>query len=193
MIGTTLATVTENCASAARTRSAKSATDPYVIASSGVEASVGGTESGGMRKARSPAMVRDSRLVVSRLTVGFSRRSDPTTRRASLTTCSQLSKISRQRLSERYDTIESRSGRRGDSWTPRVDPRACTTSAGSLSEASSTNQTPSGKCWRRFIPTVMAVRVFPAPPVPTMLTNGALSSNSPISLTTSSRPRNDVS
>ena len=133
-----------------------------------------GSPSGGTGKTNSPGTSRRSLLVVRMRTRGQCPASMATTRAADARTCSQLSStISSSRSASARTTpaigfAASRSG------TPSVSAMVEGTSAGSVSEASSTSQAPSPNLSAASVAALRASRVLPHPPGPVSVTTRAV-------------------
>ena len=84
-------------------------------------------------------------------------------------------------------------GRPACSRTPSAAATSCGTSAGSVSGASSTSQTPSGYVSSTSAATCSARRVLPAPPVPTSVSKDVAASSRLTSAISCSRPTKLVS
>ena len=164
-----LAWVKANDAFAARARSTNKRTDSEREISSTV-AVAWGTASRGTSRARSPATLSASRLVVRSRTPGQCRsRKSAAAAHASIR-CSQLSSTTKRSLSRRASRSASAGGRPAPPMPSDVatSPRR---SSGSVIGASSIQAAPSRKRSAVARMTSAASRVFPLPPAPVSVTS----------------------
>ena len=140
----------------------------------------------------SPLTRRAARLVVRRRTSGHSRRSRSASPTTAGTRCSQLSSTRRRFLSRSQSHRVFMTARPASSRTPIASAAVCATSSGSLSDASSTNHTPSLKRSIRSAAACSASRVLPVPPPPIRVSIRFAPSRSLMSASSRSRPMKAV-
>jgi hypothetical protein len=172
----TLSWVTAKPGWTATARSANSRTTGWAMASP-AEAPGSGRPSGGTGHRASPRIPSGSRLVASTRSLGQRPSRLSTSRAAASITCSQLSSTSSVWVADSASTrrlIASRGMAGGSSnptsRRPSALVTACGTSPGSVTAASSTSHAPPGTSSAILAATVVASRVFPAPPGPTSVT-----------------------
>src|SRR5215471_5352763 len=124
----------------------------------------------GKRCNHSPSARNGSLLVTRMRTCGAAFRTASTSGATAPMTCSQLSSTSNICLS-RSQAASPDTGLAPDREIPSTVPRALGTSSGSDSEASPTNDAPSGQDALTVSATAIATVVLPIPPGPTMVSN----------------------
>ncbi len=173
----------------ARARSANRATAGVVRSG---RADGGGTGSGATGRTCSPATPSLVRLVARTTRRGQPRSSDSTKGRMPSRRCSQLSRTSSMCRSERKSTTDSTTPVSADRRTPSAVATAALAAEGSVTGASSHQETPSANgpdAAAAFI----ASRVLPTPPTPMRVTSREPASAATASATSWSRPTKLVS
>ena len=160
------------------------------MSASGSVTSWGGSDSGGTGNSCSPETRSGARL--DTMTVSFGAdRSRSETIGAPATTCSKLSSTSSAVRSLRWSFTRSIGGRCGAS-SPMDAAMADGTRSGSVTDASGTNQVPSGYRSTQSPARASDSRVLPVPPGPVSVSSRVRSSSA-TAPSTSARPTNVVS
>src|SRR6516164_5006971 len=129
------------------------------------------TSSDGTRHNCSSLTPTPSRLVARIVTVAEAARTASTRSATLSTTCSQLSNTNSRTLPSNAAATDSVTVLPGCWVMPNTAATASGTAAGSVTAASSKNQTPSGNSSTRRAATSNASRVLPTPPTPVNVTN----------------------
>ena len=176
----------EGSADTARSTNSCTAGDAATAFMSG--SSESGSASGSTDRTHSPVTPSGSRLVARTCTPGHDARRRATSRAASSTMCSQLSKTSSSALSRRNSMIESSTERCWRCCMSSTVATALDVDASSLTPASSTITTPSANSSCKSSAARNASVVFPTPPGPTRVTSASCGTSALSASISASRP-----
>ncbi len=185
------ATVKPGTTAAARSANSRSAGKDSTA--DGVSSSGAGAGRGGTSKSCSPASPSRCRLVARIRTPSVAASTVPARTAQLRSRCSQLSSTMSRRRSRRWSTRISSGGRTVSLRTPSASFTACGTNASSLSAASCTSHTPSGKARATCPATCPARRVLPTPPGPVSVSSLPADNNRLTPAASSRRPTKLVS
>ncbi len=149
--------------------------------------------SGARASSRSPSSPRRTRDVATIASAGARSRSPRTTGAIAPASCSRLSRTRRAGTPRRKSAIRSSGSRSGPGPTLSARATAAGTERASRTSASGTNQAASPAGGQRRWSASSAIRVFPMPPGPVIVTSRSRATSSRSRASSSSRPKKRVS